>query len=175
MEIWQVPETLIGRNFKTAMPWIAGVLICLLSVVFALAQDPAPVTPSKKAKCPVCGMFIYKYPDWVGETIFQDGSVAFFDGAKDLFKYYFNLKKYNPGKTQKDIAAIYVTEYYDVKLMDARKAFFVVGSDVYGPMGRELIPFLSKEGAEEFKRDHKGTRILVFREVTPAVIRKLDD
>ena len=150
-------------------------MICLLSAGSALALDPVPLTPSKKAKCPVCGMFVYKYPDWVGEVVFQNGSVVFFDGAKDLFKYYFNLKKYNPSKSQKDIAAIYVTEYYDLKLMDARRAFFVMGSDVYGPMGRELIPLLSKEDAEEFKRDHKGTRILVFPEITPAVIRKLDD
>ena len=163
------------RKTMPGIAWVAGILICLLSAGSALALDPAPVTPSKKDKCPVCGMFVYKYPDWVGETIFQDGSVAFFDGAKDLFKYYFNLKKYNPNKTQKDIAAIYVTEYYDVKLMDARKAFFIMGSDVYGPMGRELIPFLSKEAAEEFKRDHKGKRILVFQKITPAVIRKLDD
>jgi len=155
--------------------WVAGILIFLFSAGFALALDPAPVKPSKKDKCPVCGMFVYKYPDWVGEVIFNDGTVAFFDGAKDLFKYYFDLKKYIPGKTQKDIAAIYVTEYYDLKLLDARKAFFVIGSDVYGPMGRELIPFFTKEDAEAFKKDHNGTRILVFKKVTPAVIRKLDD
>ncbi|MCF8120653.1 MAG: nitrous oxide reductase accessory protein NosL [Deltaproteobacteria bacterium] len=155
--------------------WVAGVLVCLFWAGSAMALDPAPVSPSKEAKCPVCGMFVYKYPDWVGEVIFQDGSVAFFDGAKDLFKYYFNLKKYNPNKTQENIAAIYVTEYYDVNLMDARKAFFVLGSDVYGPMGRELIPFLSIADAEEFKQDHQGKRILLFQDVTPSVIRKLDD
>jgi len=155
--------------------WVAGILIFLFSAGFALALDPAPVKPSKKVKCPVCGMFVYKYPDWVGEVIFKDGTVAFFDGAKDLFKYYFDLKKYNPGKTQKDIAGIYVTEYYDLKLLDARKAFFVIGSDVYGPMGRELIPFFTKEDAGAFKKDHSGTRILLFKQVTPAVIRKLDD
>jgi nitrous oxide reductase accessory protein NosL len=59
--------------------------------------------------------------------------------------------------------------------LDARKAFFVIGSDVYGPMGRELIPFFTKEDALVFKKDHNGTRILVFEQVTPAVIRKLDD
>ena len=155
--------------------WVAGVVIWFFWVGSALALDPAPVKPSKKDKCPVCGMFVYKYPDWVGEIIFKDGTTAFFDGAKDLFKYYFDLKKYNHGKTQKDIAAIYVTEYYDVKLMDAHKAFFVMGSDVYGPMGRELIPFYTKQDAGEFKKDHKGKRILVFKQITPAVIKKLDD
>ena len=152
-----------------------GVLIGFLFSGSALAQGPAPLKPDKKEKCPVCGMFIYKYPDWVGEIIFKDGSTAFFDGAKDLFKYYFDLKKYNPGKTKQDIAVIYVTEYYDLKPVDAQKAFFVMGSDVYGPMGRELIPFLTKEDAAEFKKDHKGTRILVFEQITPSVIRKLDD
>lgn len=166
---------LVCRRWMWGIASIAGVMICFLLPGFAMALDPVPVKPSKKVKCPVCGMFVYKYPDWVGEVIFQDGSVAFFDGAKDLFKYYFNLKKYNPNKTQKNIAAIYVTEYYDLKLIDARKAFFVAGSDVYGPMGRELIPFMTKEDAEEFKRDHKGTRIVTFSEVTPAVIGKLDD
>ncbi len=119
-------------------------------------------------------MFVYKYPDWVGKIVFKDGSLAFFDGAKDLFKYYFNLKKYNPGKTIKDIAAIYVTEYYEMKIVEAGSAFFVVGSDVYGPMGKELIPFVNKADAGEFKKDHKGKRILRFEDINPGVIKKLD-
>jgi copper chaperone NosL len=149
-------------------------LIFIFTFSAALAEDKGPVQPSKKDKCPVCGMFVYKYPDWVGEIIFSDGSMAFFDGAKDLFKYYFNLKKYNPEKTIKDIAAIYVTEYYDMKIIDAKAAFFVIGSDVYGPMGRELIPFVSKADATEFKKDHKGKRILSFEDIKPDVIQKLD-
>jgi copper chaperone NosL len=163
------------REKRFGIGWVAGLLIFVFLAASALASDPVPVKPSKRDKCPVCGMFVYKYPDWVGQVIFKDGTVDLFDGAKDLFKYYFDLKKYNPEKTQKDIAAIYVTEYYDVKLMDAKKAFFVMGSDVYGPMGKELIPFFTQEDANAFKKDHKGKRILVFDQVTPAIIRKLDD
>ena len=98
----------------------------------------------------------------------------FFDGAKDFFKFYFDIKKYSPEKSQKDIAAIYVTEYYEMKLIKAEDAFFVIGSDVYGPMGHELIPFASKADAELFKKDHGGTRILEFKGIKPAVIKKLD-
>ena len=119
-------------------------------------------------------MFVYKYPDWVGQIIFNDGSMAFFDGTKDLFKYYFNLNKYNPEKTLNDIAAIYVTEYYDMKIVDSTGAFFVIGSDVYGPMGKELIPFVSESDAEGFKKDHKGKRILRFEDITPGIIKMLD-
>jgi len=100
--------------------------------------------------------------------------VDFFDGAKDLFKYYFNLKKYRPGKNKGDIAALYVKEYYDMEMIDARKAFFVTGSDVYGPMGHELIPLNTEEDARTFMKDHRGKRILRFEEITPKVIEKLD-
>ena len=77
-------------------------------------------------------------------------------------------------KTIKNIAAIYVTEYYDMKIIDAKTAFFVIGSDVYGPMGKELIPFVSMADAEAFKKDHKGTRILKFEDIKPGIIKKLD-
>ena len=152
----------------------AAIIICSLTSSHAVSAEIKPVHPSKKDKCPVCGMFVYKYPDWVGEIIFKDGSMAFFDGAKDLFKYYYNLKKYNPEKTIKNIAAIYVTEYYDMNIIDAKTAYFVIGSNVFGPMGKELIPFESKSDAEAFKKDHKGTRILRFEDIKPGIIKKLD-
>ena len=149
-------------------------ILLVISHSIAFAGEIKPLQPAKNDKCPVCGMFVYKYPDWVGEIIFADGSVLFFDGAKDLFKYLFNMKKYESVKTPKDIAAIFVTEYYDMQMIDARSAFFVIGTDVYGPMGRELIPCKTREEAEEFKKDHKGREILTFEQVKPAVIEKLD-
>ncbi len=126
-----------------------------------------PVQPSAADKCPVCGMFVAPYPHWVAEIIFRDGSAAFFDGAKDLFSYYFNLKKYQPKKSLADIAAVYVTAYYTKKLIDARGALFVLGSDVNGPMGAELVPFVTRAEAEEFMKDHKGKKLLAFTEITP--------
>jgi copper chaperone NosL len=126
-----------------------------------------PVQPAATDKCPVCGMFVAPYPHWAAEIIFKDSSVAFFDGAKDLFTYYFNLKKYNPKKSAADIAAVYVTAYYTKKFIDARSALFVLGSDVNGPMGAELVPFAARAEAEEFIKDHKGKKLLSFAEVTP--------
>jgi copper chaperone NosL len=148
--------------------------LVLLAVTSTYAVPPGPLRPSRQHKCPVCGMFVAKYPDWVTVVTFTDGSVVFFDGVKDLFKYAFNLKKYSPGKTRANINAIYVTEYYNVELIAASGAYYVIGSDVYGPMGRELIPFASLADAEAFMRDHKGKRVLRFGDITPQVISTLD-
>jgi nitrous oxide reductase accessory protein NosL len=130
--------------------------------------------PKPRDLCPVCGMVVSKYPAWIGSVVYQDGHAHHFDGAKDMFKYLFDLKRYAPRHRAENIARIGVTEYYEVKRIDARKAWFVIGSDVLGPMGHELIPLASRADAEEFLRDHQGKRILRFDEVTREVIARLD-
>jgi len=162
------------RTAKANLIWLAALGAALLIAAAGLAETKGPVKPTKEDKCPVCGMFVYKYPDWIAEIIFKDGSTVFFDGTKDLVKYYFNIQEYSPGRNRRDIAAIYVSEYYDMKPIDARKAFFVMGSDVYGPMGHELIPLSNEADARTFMIDHRGKKILRFEEITPEVITKLD-
>jgi copper chaperone NosL len=66
-----------------------------------------------------------------------------------------------------------VKEYYSLTPLDARAAFFVIGSDVYGPMGSELIPFKTEKEAKSFKLDHKGTRILRFNDITRQAVKSL--
>lgn len=150
-------------------------LLCIVALpLIAPAADRKPQKPAAKDKCPVCGMFVAKYPDFIVEVVFHDGSRAYFDGVKDMYKYYFNLKKYNPSKKQADIEALYVTDYYSMNPVDGFRAFYVMGSNVYGPMGRELIPFAKEADAKEFMTDHGGKSLLTFKEVTPDIIRKLD-
>ena len=48
-------------------------------------------------------MFVAKYPDWVAQIRFKDQKTVFFDGAKDLFKYYFRITGYHPGRSVADI------------------------------------------------------------------------
>lgn len=149
-----------------------------VAVLFMLAWPltglSAPVTVAKGDKCPVCGMFVAKYPDFVAQIVFADGTYAVFDGAKDMFKYYFNLKKYAPAKSPDDIASIYVTDYYNMTLIDGRKASYVIGSDVFGPMGRELIPMAQEKDAVLFMKDHAGKKTIGFDAITPELVKELD-
>jgi nitrous oxide reductase accessory protein NosL len=144
----------------------------LLAAPAALGGDPPK--PGPKDKCPVCGMFVAKYPDWVAYVELADGTRLVFDGAKDLFKFVLEPGKYLPSRTRADVKAATVTDYYGLAPLDARAAHFVLGSDVFGPMGRELVPFGKRADAEEFLKDHHGTRILAFDEVTPDLVRSLD-
>jgi nitrous oxide reductase accessory protein NosL len=149
-------------------------IVILLASSLACAGDMKPVKPAQKDKCPVCGMFVAKYPDFVAEIIFKDGSYAVFDGMKDMMKYYFDIAKFDPARKAGEINAIYVTDYYSLTLIDGFSAFYVIGSDVYGPMGKELVPFGKEKDAQEFKKDHKGKAILTFKEITTETIKTLD-
>ncbi|TNF45146.1 MAG: hypothetical protein EP216_00675 [Epsilonproteobacteria bacterium] len=125
----------------------------------------------KEIKCPVCGMFVAKYPKWAAR-IEADTKNYYFDGVKDMMKFYiFDVDfPFNRDK----ITHIEVTDFYTLEAIDAKEAFYVVGSDVYGPMGNELIPFLTKDAAENFMRDHRGEKILHFNDITPQLVMGLD-
>jgi len=134
----------------------------LLTAVAATAADKTSLVPGPKDRCPVCGMFVAPYPNWVAAIEFQDGSREFFDGPKDMFIFLFDLGRYRPQSRAEEITGIHVTEYYTTRLLDAKDVFFVIGSDVRGPMGSELVPVQGRENAETFKRDHGGTKIMRF-------------
>ena len=166
----------VSRRPIGALAGISLVILAflLLSISTLWAVDRSPLKPGPGDKCPVCGMFVAKYPDFVAVVTFSDGTRAFFDGVKDMMKYYFNLQKYNPSKKRSDITQIYVTDYYSLELIDGLKAFYVVGSDIYGPMGRELIPFEKEDAAGEFLNDHSGKALLRFQDINDDVVKGLD-
>ena len=164
-------------NLTRTLVLLSFLLTLTLTLALVLpvwAGERKPVKPSPKDKCPVCGMFVVKYPDFLAEIIYKDGTYAVFDGAKDMFKYLFNLRKYNPSQKMENIDSIYVTDYYQLTLIDGYKATYVIGSDIYGPMGKEPIPFAKEGDAQEFKKDHKGKSLLKFKEITPEIIKTLD-
>jgi nitrous oxide reductase accessory protein NosL len=119
-------------------------------------------------------MFVAGYKDFLAAAVFRDGATVFFDGCKDMFRFLLDVGTYAPGRARGDIASVWVTDYYSLKWADGFTAFFVHGSDVLGPMGRELIPFAKEKEAKGFMKDHKGDRLLRFADVTAAVVKGID-
>ncbi len=118
----------------------------------------------KDAKCPVCGMFVAKNPQWVA-MIDDNGKSFYFDGVKDMMKYIFAQKK--------SYEKVFVTDYYKINQLSAKEAFYVIGSNVNGPMGSELIPFATESEAFTFSRDHNGKAVLNFTEIDEKLVSVL--
>lgn len=149
--------------------FLLAVLLCAWTAIAAAQAVPVNTPlpkPGPKDLCPVCGMLVSKYPNWVATIVYQDGHAHHFDGAKDMFKFWFDPPKYAAGHSREQIARIVVTDYYNLQPMDAKTAFYVTGSDVLGPMGHEFVPLASQADAQDFVKEHKGKRIVRFDEVT---------
>jgi nitrous oxide reductase accessory protein NosL len=151
---------------------VCGILLCLVLFVTGLAFGAPVEKIDPKERCSICGMFVAKYDDWVVQLRFADNSVEFFDGVKDMMVFYHNPGKYSLME-QKDIREVWVKDYYTLKWLDGLIAYYVVGSDVYGPMGKEFIPFSTKAAAENFFKDHKGTKVLRFNEITDDFVQSM--
>ena len=135
------------------------------------------VQVSKKDKCPVCGMFVYKYPKWAAQMTIKHNNHNHkfsFDGVKDMMKFYFQANNYiNMNIIKSDIQQMVVTDYYTLKALNAKDAFYVIHSNVYGPMGNELIPFATLNAAKSFIKDHGG-EIIRFHNITLKLVLSLD-
>ncbi len=143
-------------------------LCTLLMLLFFFVASPVQSNenvPDAKERCPVCGMFVAKYPMWLATLTVENSKVFYFDGVKDMMAYYFAPEDFGGVKGQK-IGNVAVKEYYSQKMIDGKTAWFVVGSDVLGPMGHELIPFSSEAAAQNFFKDHHGTEIMLFTSIT---------
>jgi copper chaperone NosL len=151
------------------------VIFCLMAFSsFAFGQENS--NASQKVKCPVCGMLAGMFVDTNATIQFKDSPEPLvFDGSKCMFKYYLNVKQYNPLKTAADIASVTVKDFYSTEPVDAMQAYYVIWSDTYGPMGHEPIPFGKKEDAKKFLKEHKGKKIIRFNDVNMKLITAFDN
>jgi len=144
-----------------------------LALVAAAADDATPRQPGPRDACRVCGMFVAPHPEWIAQIVADDGTTLFFDGCKDLFTYLLDPDRFGATVPAGRIAAVFVTSYYDQTAIPARRAYFVAGSNVYGPMGSELVPLSDRGEAEEFMRDHNGSAIFRFEDIDATVVAGL--
>jgi copper chaperone NosL len=127
---------------------------------------------TEQTRCPVCGMLVAKYPLWQTQVKLSDGSTAAFDGVKDMAAYVFTPQAFG-AKEGAAVTEIVVKDYYSQRWIDGKSAWYVLGSDVLGPMGHELIPFADKAEAETFFKDHRGSRLLAHAEISRELIKEL--
>jgi nitrous oxide reductase accessory protein NosL len=150
-----------------------ALIMVLLNSASCAKKDKAAETAAI-GRCPVCGMSVEEYPNFLCQLRLKDGSTLSFDGPKDMFSFYHNPGKYRPSSKTADIVSVSVSDYYSLERVDGQQAYFVIGSNVMGPMGKELIAFQKEADAREFVVDHAGKSILMFKEVTAEILKELE-
>lgn len=104
---------------------------------------------------------------WATGALDANGHALAFDTPGCLFRY--RASSRGPG-----LHDAWVTEYYGPAGVrtNATAVQFVVGSDVPGPMGPDLIP-VDPSRVEAFRRDHHAREAYAFDAVTADVLRTL--
>ena len=166
----------LRSHLKTACPDLDEeeypALLSYMRYKMTVSNPLPPVRPiPKEARCPVCAMTTTLYPNWTTTIRTKGGKQYWFDGIKDMMYYYFDQAKYHYDR--KEIRWMVVQEYYSLQPLDAKKAWYVLGSDARGPMGLELVPFSTPERAQAFLQDHHGRTILRFDQITPRILESL--
>lgn len=147
-------------------------LLFLISIfVMVGCTSHAPISPKvieSHKECPLCGMYPARYPLFNCQLIFEDHTYEAFDSAEGLLIYLLF-----PDKTDhkaKPYHQIYFKDYLNERWVDAKNTYFVVGSEILGPMGIEFVAFSSEKDAQQFLKAEQGKQIVHFNQVDQAFL-----
>lgn len=141
----------------------------LLFVLYAFLASCQPAAQSKQKEdydCKNCGMPSLEFPQWHAKIALKDKNY-WFCSPRCMFARYYQMKA---GEAQK----IWVKDYYTQKFIDAKQAYFVIGSKTLGPMGPDLVPLQDNKSAQDFSQEHKGKNILHFTAITNQVVQDIN-
>jgi len=133
-----------------------------------ITQIPNPVHFEPGDECHVCGMVITRFPGPKGEAITaREQTVHKFCSTYDMFAWALQPENAKRDHTLyvHDMAQTDWEHPDDTALIDAREAFFVVGSGRKGAMGPTLASFASEKSAADFANEFGG-EIVEFKGVT---------
>lgn len=132
-------------------------------ILLAATTIAAAACKSKSAeqRCKHCGMKIDPASAWRTDLVAPDGTTTSFDTPRCA------LTSWRTGKSQ--AASLRVQEYYERQWRSGDELRFVIGGDVVGPMGPDLVP-VDPARATKFIQDHGADRALRLDEITTDVL-----
>jgi copper chaperone NosL len=139
---------------------------------FGEAAMQQPMVIPGNASCGKCGMFPAKYPRWQSQIIFKDGSMTPFDGCKCMFNFIFAMHEFDKNHSSDDVAIVWVKDFNSGYWINVVDAYYIVGSNTMGPMGKELIPFADQVDALKFNQEQGGS-MMTYSQITPEVVKAL--
>lgn len=112
-------------------------------------------------RCKHCGMRIDPASAWRSDLVAADGAVTSYCAPRCA------LSAWRSGKAS--AASLRVQEYYERAWRDGSELQFVLGSDVLGPMGPDLVP-VDPARVTKFIQDHEADRAVRLDEITTEIL-----
>lgn len=160
-------------------------LALLVSVVLTACSDDSktsevevprgPVAFEAGDECHVCGMIITELPGAKAQALeSRSDSVYKFCSTQDMLSWW--LQPENQHLQAElyvhDVAKTPWEHPQDEHLIDARSAWYVVGSSLQGAMGPSLVSYGERAAAQALA-DSKGGRVLSWDQLDLAVLQEL--
>lgn len=123
--------------------------------------------PDAESRCTVCGMYPARYPEHRCQATLSDGRTQHFCSSQCLVSFLAAPKEY----LKKDVKmkSVWVTIPQEQSFEYAMGLYYLVGSSIMGPMGKEAIPYRSKAVADATASKHGG-KVVRFNALTPQLI-----
>ena len=176
---------LLKRDRETMpchMIWILAVGLMIIGSAFAGDGGPVPAIKSIAAdgemqmspgdRCPVCAMFPARRPESAAAMALKSGETFYFCSNGCLLRTWLRPAAYI-GKDRKAIDRLVVRDYFSGTPIDARKATWVAGSDVIGPMGPAIIALGDAGQLAAFKKRHGGETVFSFDQIDDALWKRI--
>ena len=164
---------------KTGLNWLlvmaASLLLTACSDESKQAVNTDPVAFHSGDECHVCGMLVTEWPGPKGQSInTQNGETNKFCSTVDMFSWL--LQPENKTLQAKiyvhDMAQTAWDKPEDEHLVDAREAWYVMGSDLQGAMGPSIPSFADRAAADKLAAE-SGGRVLAFNEIDLSVLQEI--
>jgi nitrous oxide reductase accessory protein NosL len=153
---------------------IKSLLLLPLFLASFLIAEPIKVTKNDRGI--IRSLKVYKYPRWIAQITTSQDKKLYFSSAKSMFEFYFLYKRWPEFnvKTVDDMAEIFVTDFKTYDAINARRAYYVYGSNITSIAGDDLISFKNEYDAKEYSKEHNGKRIFRFSQVKHQLIELLN-
>ncbi len=146
----------------------AGALIVVAACSESVAQHA--IEPSDSQTCALDDMLLADFPGPKGEIVYAQGAPDFFCDTVELFSTYLQPEQ------QKQVVGIYTQDMAQAPWdhpqghwIDAKTAFYVIGSKKSGSMGPTVAAFAQEADARTFA-NREGGKVLRFDQVTPDMV-----
>lgn len=147
--------------------------LAFVATLAACNKPVAPVAPQEitsGTSCSLDGMTLADFPGPKGQIQYVTGKPDYFCDTMEMFSIYLQPEQ------KKSITGIFTQDMGNTPWekpqghwIDAKQAFYVLGSKKNGSMGPTLGSFAHQPDAEKFAKEFGG-KVLHFDQVTPDMV-----